>query len=217
MIAIRGGHHALTYLAFPALIWAACASAPGRDGRDRHRRSRDDPWYDAQPWTVRLRLDQREPARDPDLPRGHDGVHAGRRRAGSERELLTARVRASRARLVVAGDEERKRLERDLHDGAQQRLFALAVKLRLAAEQTSSEPGAAASFEGARTEVLEAVEEIASSSTGSTRRRFAGSAWRARWRTWRRARPRPSSYSSCPRAGSSRRPRRRPTTSSSRR
>lgn len=41
-------------------------------------------------------------------------------------------LRASRARIVAAGDSERRRLERDLHDGAQQRLLALALTLRLA-------------------------------------------------------------------------------------
>ena len=48
---------------------------------------------------------------------------------------LRARIedlRASRARLVEAGDAERRRLERDLHDGAQSRLVALALKLQLA-------------------------------------------------------------------------------------
>ena len=48
---------------------------------------------------------------------------------------LTAALRdveASRARLVLAGDEERGRLERDLHDGAQQRLVSLGMTLRLA-------------------------------------------------------------------------------------
>ncbi|MEV8375288.1 histidine kinase [Kribbella sp. NPDC056861] len=47
--------------------------------------------------------------------------------AGALRE-----VEASRARLVQAGDEERRRLERDLHDGAQQRLVALGMAMRLA-------------------------------------------------------------------------------------
>jgi signal transduction histidine kinase len=41
-------------------------------------------------------------------------------------------LRASRARIVVAGDVERRRIERNLHDGAQQQLVALAVKLNLA-------------------------------------------------------------------------------------
>ena len=41
-------------------------------------------------------------------------------------------LRASRARLVTAGDAARRRLERDLHDGAQARLVALALLLRTA-------------------------------------------------------------------------------------
>jgi signal transduction histidine kinase len=49
-------------------------------------------------------------------------------------ELTAAlrQVEASRARLVHVGDEERRRLERDLHDGAQQRLVSLGMALRLA-------------------------------------------------------------------------------------
>jgi signal transduction histidine kinase len=58
---------------------------------------------------------------------------------GLENERLTAEglaqladLRASRVRIVEASDEERRRLERDLHDGAQQRLVGLALALRLA-------------------------------------------------------------------------------------
>jgi signal transduction histidine kinase len=50
---------------------------------------------------------------------------------------LISELRASRQRLVAAQDEERRKLERNLHDGAQQQLVALAVKLRLA-EQLAS-------------------------------------------------------------------------------
>jgi signal transduction histidine kinase len=42
-----------------------------------------------------------------------------------------AEVRASRARIVDAGDTERRRIERDLHDGAQQRLVSLLLNLNL--------------------------------------------------------------------------------------
>jgi signal transduction histidine kinase len=45
---------------------------------------------------------------------------------------LIEELRASRQRLVTAQDEERRKIERDLHDGAQQQLVALAVQLRLA-------------------------------------------------------------------------------------
>jgi len=47
-------------------------------------------------------------------------------------EEARAQLAASRARLVTAGDEERRRLERNLHDGAQQRLVSVSVSLRLA-------------------------------------------------------------------------------------
>src|SRR5207248_9878041 len=60
-------------------------------------------------------------------------------RLGLENERLQAEalhqleeLRASQARIVETGDDERRRLERDLHDGAQQRLLALSYDLRLA-------------------------------------------------------------------------------------
>jgi signal transduction histidine kinase len=49
-------------------------------------------------------------------------------------------LRASRSRIVETGDAERRRLERDLHDGAQQRLVSLSLALRLARAQLGSEP-----------------------------------------------------------------------------
>jgi signal transduction histidine kinase len=52
---------------------------------------------------------------------------------------LVEELRASRQRLVAAQDEERRKLERNLHDGAQQQLVALAVKLRLAQAVASKE------------------------------------------------------------------------------
>ena len=58
------------------------------------------------------------------------------------REQLTA----SRARIVQAGDAERRRLERNLHDGAQQRLVSLALSLRLAQSRLAEDPAAAAAL-----------------------------------------------------------------------
>ena len=49
-------------------------------------------------------------------------------------------LRASRTRVVLAADAERRRIERDLHDGAQQHLIAVAVQLRLARELADSHP-----------------------------------------------------------------------------
>jgi signal transduction histidine kinase len=54
-----------------------------------------------------------------------------------------AALRASRARLVEAGDAERRRLGRDLHDGAQQRLVSLMLELQLARETWERDPGMA--------------------------------------------------------------------------
>jgi signal transduction histidine kinase len=73
-----------------------------------------------------------------------------------------AEVRASRARLVSAGDAERRRLERDLHDGAQQRLLTLGVLLRLLANQIHGDPGAegAELIREAQAELSAAVEEL---------------------------------------------------------
>lgn len=72
---------------------------------------------------------------------------------------VSARVedlRASRARIVTAGDAERRRLERDLHDGAQQRLVALALSLRL----LRSRPPSDGALERAERELGAAVEEL---------------------------------------------------------
>ena len=49
-------------------------------------------------------------------------------------------LRASRARIVTTGDAERRRLERDLHDGAQQRLVALTLELRVARIRLEAQP-----------------------------------------------------------------------------
>jgi signal transduction histidine kinase len=57
---------------------------------------------------------------------------------------LIEELRASRQRLVAAQDSERRRIERNIHDGAQQQLVALAVKLRLAQGLTAKDPAKAA-------------------------------------------------------------------------
>ena len=57
---------------------------------------------------------------------------------------LVEELRASRGRLVAAQDQERRRLERDIHDGAQQQLVALTVKARLARQLAGRDPSKAA-------------------------------------------------------------------------
>ena len=79
----------------------------------------------------------------------------------SEREAFGEGLRASRARLVEASETERRRLLRNLHDGAQQRLTALVVHLRLAAEQESpTREESAAALDRAGAELMLAIEEL---------------------------------------------------------
>jgi signal transduction histidine kinase len=60
-------------------------------------------------------------------------------RLQAELKAQLARVEESRARIVAAGDEQRRRIERDIHDGAQQRLVALALELRAAQKRLGGE------------------------------------------------------------------------------
>jgi signal transduction histidine kinase len=70
-------------------------------------------------------------------------------------------LRDSRARIVQAGDAARRKLERDLHDGAQQRLVGLALDLRLAREKLDEDPvAAAAMLDDASADLARATEEL---------------------------------------------------------
>jgi signal transduction histidine kinase len=72
--------------------------------------------------------------------------------AGSRAELM-----ASRARIVAAADETRRRIERDLHDGVQQRLVSLGLELRAA---QATVPAQLAEFEGALARVAEGLGSV---------------------------------------------------------
>ncbi len=70
-------------------------------------------------------------------------------------------LRASRARLVESGDAARRRIERDLHDGAQQQLVAILLGLRLARARVERDPGQAAEMlDAALTELETAIGEL---------------------------------------------------------
>ncbi len=70
-------------------------------------------------------------------------------------------LRAAQKRLVAAQDEERRRLERNIHDGAQQQLVALTVKLRLAEGLVAKDPGRAETLlQELRAETQEALEDL---------------------------------------------------------
>src|SRR5262249_9167520 len=90
---------------------------------------------------------------DPALAENPELLNAGSAAAGMalENERLLAELRSqleqlrrSRARIVEAGDTERRRLERNLHDGAQQRLVSLALALGLAESKVEDDPAGAA-------------------------------------------------------------------------
>jgi signal transduction histidine kinase len=72
-----------------------------------------------------------------------------------------AELTASRARIVAAADETRQRIERDLHDGAQQRLASLSLQLRAAQAAVPPELGdLAAELDGVAAGLLGALEEL---------------------------------------------------------
>jgi signal transduction histidine kinase len=94
---------------------------------------------------------------------------AGALRLAVANDRLTAEVRtqleevrASRARIVEAGDLERRRVERDLHDGAQQRLISLSLELRVArnALGDDADPAVKGSLERAADEATAALAEL---------------------------------------------------------
>ena len=69
-------------------------------------------------------------------------------------------LHGSRSRVVEAQQNERRRLERDLHDGAQQRLVALALELGLLAEKADSDPATQTRLKRARGEVAQSLTEL---------------------------------------------------------
>jgi len=82
-------------------------------------------------------------------------------RAQEIERARTEELRASRVRIVQAADEARRKIERDLHDGAQQRLVALSLDVRLARSRVEREPDTAAPYlERLGAELAEASAEL---------------------------------------------------------
>jgi len=78
---------------------------------------------------------------------------------------LIEELRSSRRRLVTAQDEERRKIERNLHDGAQQQLVALAVQLKLARTMVDRDPAKAGALldtlQGSANDALEDLRDLA--------------------------------------------------------
>jgi signal transduction histidine kinase len=81
-------------------------------------------------------------------------------RLSAELRARIEELRTSRARIVEAGDAARRRLERNLHDGAQSRLVALALKLRIARARAEGEPELAAMLDESRAELQASLDEL---------------------------------------------------------
>jgi signal transduction histidine kinase len=69
-------------------------------------------------------------------------------------------LRGSRERVLQASQEERQRLERNLHDGAQQRLIALSLDLSMLESKLGDDPDARAQLDQARQEIAQSLEEL---------------------------------------------------------
>jgi signal transduction histidine kinase len=88
------------------------------------------------------------------------GIALENGRLEAELRARLQELRGSRTRVVEAQQNERRRLERDLHDGAQQRLVALALELGLLAEQANADPATQTRLKRARGEVAESLSEL---------------------------------------------------------
>jgi signal transduction histidine kinase len=89
------------------------------------------------------------------------GMAIENERLDAELRAKVAELRDSRSRMLRVGLEERRRLERDLHDGAQQRLVSMALGMRLARDRLRDDPDAAERvLEGASAELDAALEEL---------------------------------------------------------
>jgi signal transduction histidine kinase len=88
------------------------------------------------------------------------GESPEQRRARALRDRVDD-LRTARQRIIAAADDERRRIERDLHDGAQQRMVAVAVTLGLAEARFGSDPDSALELlKQARAEAQAAVKEL---------------------------------------------------------
>jgi signal transduction histidine kinase len=92
---------------------------------------------------------------------------AGQLAVSLDNAQLYAELAASRARIVATADQTRRQIERDLHDGAQQRLVSLALELRIAQAEMSTGPGELRTrFDRAIEQARSALEELRDLSRG---------------------------------------------------
>jgi len=96
-----------------------------------------------------------------------EAVVVDNQRLATEARLATREIERSRARIAAGAERERRRIERDLHDGAQQRLVALRIELELAEEIVRQDPRRGVDrLKELELDVDEALEELRSLAHG---------------------------------------------------
>jgi signal transduction histidine kinase len=88
------------------------------------------------------------------------GISLENARLQAELQARLVELTGSRARVIDAGQKERQRLERNLHDGAQQRLIALSLQLSLLEQKVSEQPEVRTELDQARREIALSLEEL---------------------------------------------------------
>jgi signal transduction histidine kinase len=88
------------------------------------------------------------------------GIALENARLHAELRARLEELQASRARVIDAGQKERQRLERNLHDGAQQRLIALSLELGLLEQRLAANPGAQGRVDDARRQIALSLSEL---------------------------------------------------------
>jgi signal transduction histidine kinase len=88
------------------------------------------------------------------------GIAIDNGRLHAELRARLQELRGSRVRVIEAGHKERQRLERDLHDGAQQRLIALSLELSRLGERLRTDPDARTGLDRAKREISKSLEEL---------------------------------------------------------
>jgi signal transduction histidine kinase len=88
------------------------------------------------------------------------GIALENGRLHAEHKAHLEELKGSRARVIEAGQRERQRLERNLHDGAQQRLIALSLELTVLEQQLGDHPDAEKRLDAAQREITASLEEL---------------------------------------------------------
>jgi signal transduction histidine kinase len=88
------------------------------------------------------------------------GISLENARLHAELRARVEELRGSRARVIEAGQKERQRLERNLHDGAQQRLIALSLRLSLLEKKVGGTPELRDELDAARQEIALSLDEL---------------------------------------------------------